>query len=205
MLTLHYHPATVAAAIAIVMEELSLDYLPVFVDFAQGAQQSPAHLALNPKGRVPVLITDAGTLTETGAILDWLAAMFGPHLIPDDVFDAARMRETMYYLASTMHVNHAHRMRGARWADLPASHADMTAKVPQTMTASCAYLESHLDLAPFAVTGALTLADAYLYVVVRWASGDGVDMTAFPKLSAHQVMMADRFAVRAVVNKGLMA
>ena len=205
MLTLHYHPATIAAVIAIVMEELSLDYLPVFVDFAQGAQLSPTHLALNPKGRVPVLITDAGTLTETGAILDWLAAMFGPHLIPADIFDAARMRETMYYLASTMHVNHAHRMRGARWADLPASHADMTAKVPQTMTASCAYLESHLDLAPFAVTGALTLADAYLYVVVRWATGDGVDMAAFPKLSAHQVMMADRFAVRAVVNKGLLA
>ncbi|WP_386679200.1 glutathione S-transferase family protein [Loktanella sp. R86503] len=121
MLTLHYNPLTISAATAIILEELEVPYTPILVDFRESAQQSPAYLALNPKGRVPTLQTPQGVLTETGAILEYLAAQHGPHLIPAVPFQAARMRETMYYLASTVHVNYAHAMRGPRWADLESS------------------------------------------------------------------------------------
>ncbi|MCF7699294.1 glutathione S-transferase [Loktanella sp. M215] len=204
-MTLHYNPLTVAPVIAIVLEELELDYTPVLVDFRLLAQVSPAYLALNPKGRVPTLETPDGVLTETGAILDWLAAVHGPHLIPDDPFQAARMRETMYYLASTLHVNYAHALRGARWADLETSWADMAAKAPHTMAASLAYLEGHLDFAPFAIGSAMTLADPWLFVLTGFATRLNIDLAQFPNLSAHQVMMHDRYAVRAARNKGMLA
>ena len=205
MLKLHTHPATVAPSLAITLEELGLEYEAIFVDFATTAPRSAEHMALNPKGRVPVLETPQGIITENGAILEYIAAAHGPQLVPNDPFAAAMMRETMFYLASTMHIAHAHKMRGARWADLETSHADMTAKVPETMTASCAYLEDHLPLSPFAQGDTMTLADPYLFIVTRWAEGDGVDMTAFPKLSAHQAMMAARPSVQAILAKGILA
>lgn len=205
MLTLHYNPLTVAPVVAIVMEELELDYTPVLVDFRAAQQTAPAYLALNPKGRVPTLETPHGVITETGAILDWLAAVHGPRLIPDDPFQAARMRETMYYLASTLHVNYAHALRGARWADLETSWADMAAKAPHTMAASLAYLEGHLDFAPFAIGTGLTLADPWLFVLTGFATRLNIDLAQFPNLSAHQVLMNDRYAVRAARNKGMLA
>ena len=205
MLTLHYNPLTISAVTAIVMEELELEYTPVLVDFSDVSQQSPAYLALNPKGRVPTLETPAGVLTETGAIIEYLAALHGPHLIPKDPFQAARMRETMYYLAATVHVNYAHAMRGPRWADTQLAWDDMAAKAPHTMAASLAYLEGHLDLDPFAIEASLTLADPWLFVLTGFATRLGIDLTQFPKLSAHQLLMNDRYAVRTARNKGMIA
>lgn len=205
MLTLHHNPFAISAVAAIVLEELELEYTPVLVDFRETAQQAPAYLALNPKGRVPTLETPDGVLTETGAILEYLATTHGPQLVPDDTFQAARMRETMYYLAATLHVNYAHALRGARWADAEASWADMAAKAPHTMAASLAYLEGHLDFAPFAIGASLTLADPWLFVLTGFATRLHIDLAQFPNLSAHQVLMNDRYAVRAARNKGMLA
>lgn len=202
MLKLHYAPGTISVVVAITLEELGIDYTAAHVDFANAAQTRPAHLALNPKGRVPVLETPDGILTETGAILDYIGA--GSPLIPDTPFAAAKMREVMYYLASTMHVNHAHKMRGHRWADQQASFDDMTAKVPQTMAASCAYLESNFPLAPFVTGTTMTLADPYLTVILGWCAGDGVDLAGYPKLAAYLAMMRARPCMQSVTAKGML-
>ena len=60
-------PGTCALASHIVLEELGLPYEAVRVDFASQAQRSPEYLAINPKGRVPALVTPRGVLTETPA------------------------------------------------------------------------------------------------------------------------------------------
>ena len=202
MLTLHYAPKTISIAVAITLEEVGLAYDAVAVDFASGAQAKEPYLSVNPKGRVPALVTAAGTLTETGAILEFIAETSG-QLIPDTPMATARMREVMFYLASTMHVNHAHKMRGHRWADQQSSFDDMTAKVAETMAASCAYLEDMLALDPF-VTKDFSLADPYLFMVLSWVPGDGVDLAAYPKLSAFVDMMKTRPSVQAVIAKGML-
>ena len=117
---------------------------------------------------------------------------------------AARMREVMYYLASTMHVNHAHKLRGARWADKKPSWKDMTDKVPQTMTASCKYISSNGLRGPFVLGEAVSLADPYLYVVCSWLEGDGVDVSAFPKILAFRAAMEARPSVQAVRAAGML-
>ncbi|MEO9864535.1 MAG: glutathione S-transferase family protein [Yoonia sp.] len=201
-MTLHYAPKTISIAVAITLEEVGLAYDAVAVDFASGAQAKEPYLSVNPKGRVPALVTAAGTLTETGAILEFIAETSG-QLIPDTPMATARMREVMFYLASTMHVNHAHKMRGHRWADQQSSFDDMAAKVPETMAASCAYLEDMLTLDPF-VTKDFSLADPYLFMVLSWVPGDGVDLAAYPKLSAFVDMMKTRPSVQAVIAKGML-
>lgn len=192
---------TVSIAVAIALEEAGLAYTPVLVDFASGAQTRPDYLAINPKGRVPSLILDQGTLTETGAILDYIGSL-APALVPQDAFQAAKMREVMYYIASTFHVNHAHKLRGHRWANDEASFADMRAKVPETMRAACAYLEVEVMRGPYVLGEGFSLADAYLFVASTWLAGDGVDVQAFPKLYAFVSAMEARPSVRKIRSEG---
>ncbi len=71
------------------------------------------------------------------------------------------------------------------------------------MAASLAYLEGHLDYAPFAIGNSLTLADPWLFVLTEFATRLQVDIAQFPKLSAHHLMMNDRYAVRNARVKGM--
>ncbi len=205
MLRLFYGPGTIAVATAITLEEAGVDYRLLKLDFDSGEQTKPDYHVINPKGRVPALVTDNGVLTETGALLDYIAALAPEaNLVPDEPFLAAKMREVMYYLASTMHVNHAHKMRGPRWADQESSFQDMTAKVPETMTASCAYIDANFPVNPFVLGKEISLADPYLFTILNWAAGDGVDMDAFPKLSAFLAMMEQRPSVKAIRGYGVL-
>ncbi|WP_425080006.1 glutathione S-transferase family protein [Ruegeria denitrificans] len=202
---LYYAPRTISVAVAIALEEAGLEYEAVKLDFAGGEQTKPAYKKINPKGRVPALVVDGGILTETGALLEFVAAKAPEaELVPTDPVMAARMREVMFYLASTMHVNHAHKLRGHRWTDKKSSWKDMKDKVAQTMTASCTYISSNGLRGPFVLGEAFSLADAYLFVVCSWLEGDGVDVSVFPKIVAFREAMEARPSVQAVRAAGML-
>lgn len=203
---LYFAPGTISIAVAIALEEAELAYDAIKVDFATAEQTKAEYLALNPKGRVPTLVTTSGTrLTETGAILDYIATLApDKRLVPADAETAAHMRSIMYYLASTMHVNHAHKMRGHRWADAASSLADMTSKVTETMTASAAYIEASAFLGDYVCGKNLTLADPYLFVVCNWLAGDGVNVADFPKISAFLDRMNRRPSVQKIIAAGML-
>ncbi len=202
---LYYAPRTISVAVAIALEETGLEYEAIKLDFAGGEQTKPAYHQINPKGRVPALVVDGGILTETGALLEYIAAK-APEagLVPSDPVMAARMREVMFYLASTMHVNHAHKMRGHRWADKKSSWKDMKDKVASNMAGCCAYISSNGLRGPFVLGAEFSLADAYLYVVCSWLEGDGVDVSAFPKIIAFRQAMEARPSVQAVHAAGML-
>jgi glutathione S-transferase len=205
-MNLFYANGTISIAPAIALIEAGLDHDLSRLDFADAAQTKPEYLAINPKGRVPALVLADGTvLTETGALLDYIAAL-APEagLVPDAAADAAHMRAVMYYLASTMHVAHAHKMRGTRWADKAESHADMTAKVPQTMAACAAYVEAECIRGDYVCGDAFTVADPYLFVVCNWLAGDGVSVSNYPKITAFMERMEARDSVKAVRAKGML-
>lgn len=203
-LQLYFARGTIAGAsvLALLESGLRAEFLPI--NFGAAEQQSESYLKVNPKGRVPALITDFGVLTETGAILEYVARLApDAGLIPQAPEAAARMHEMMYYLASTMHVNHAHKLRGHRWADQETSHQDMTAKVPETMAASCTWVEDQIA-GEFVCGDALSLADLYLFTVCTWLKGDGVDICNHRKLNAHFARMAVRESVKTAVKQGLL-
>ena len=168
------------------------------MDFRGGEQRSPDYRAVNPKGRVPALVTPRGVLTETAAILDWIAATHPQAgLMPDDPWLAAKARETFLYLAATVHVAHAHGMRGARWADDPAAWASMKAKVPETMGECMALLEAQLA-GDWVLGAAFSAADLYLWAITRWSDGDGVPLADHPRLADHHARTLARPAVARV-------
>ena len=206
MLKLYYCPGTISIAVAITLEEAGLPYDAIKVDFKAAQQTKPEYLAINSKGRVPALVLGDGTvLTETGALLEYIAALVpAANLVPQRPEDAAHMRSAMYYLVSTMHVAHAHKMRGSRWASNQASFDDMTAKVPETMAASAAHVAAEVLRGPYVMKDQFTLADPYLFVVCNWLQGDGVDPATYPKIASFLDHMEARASVRTIREKGML-
>ena len=86
MLKLHYHPlSTYTRRVLIALAEKRIEHELVLVDMAARKHREPAHLALNPYGRVPVLEEDGFVLYESGAILNYLEATHPePALVPAD-------------------------------------------------------------------------------------------------------------------------
>ncbi|MFN7111152.1 MAG: glutathione S-transferase family protein [Brevundimonas sp.] len=195
MLTLYTFPGSCSRASHIALEESGLDFDVRPLDFAQGEQRQPAYLAINPKGRVPALVTDQGVLTESPAILAYIAALAPAGLLaPVDPFAFARMQAFNLYLASTVHVAHAHGRRAARWSDDVAAQATMAAKVTQNMRDCFALIEADLS-GDWVMGDAYTVADPYLFTFAAWLESDGVDIAEFPKVHAHFDRMGRRPAV----------
>jgi glutathione S-transferase len=201
MLKLYYAADTCSLASHIALEEAGADYALARISFAQNEQRSPDYLAINPKGRVPAMVTDRGILTETPAMLVFIAQSL-PHarLAPlDDAFAFAEVQAFNSFLCSTLHVAHAHRMRGQRWADDEAAIAAMKRKVPDSVGACYDLIERHMFRGPWVMGEAYTICDPYLFTIAQWMEGDGVDPARFPRVADHRRRMSERPAVRTAI------
>src|SRR5246127_5209238 len=205
MFRLYYAPGTGALATHIALEEAGAPYEAILVDFRSQGQRSPEYLAVNPKGRVPALVTDSGTLTETPALLYFVAQRFpNANLAPlADPFALAQVQEFNSYLCATVHVAHAHGRRGTRWADDAAAVEAMKRKVPATMTECFGLIEGKLLKGPWVMGEQYTICDPYLFTIASWLEGDGVDTTKFPRVMEHRRrMLARPAAQKAVAAEG---
>jgi glutathione S-transferase len=201
MLKLYYAPGTCALASHIALEEVGAPYSAERLNFKNNQQQSADYLKINPKGRVPALVTDSGVLTETPAILAFIAQSFPQaKLAPlDDPMAFAQLQSINSYLCSTVHVAHAHKGRGYRWATEETSFADMKRKVPDSMTGCFALIERDMLKGPWVMGEQYTICDPYLYTISGWLEGDGVDLSKLPKVVAHRKWMEERPAVATVL------
>ncbi|MDC1117699.1 glutathione S-transferase family protein [Alphaproteobacteria bacterium] len=201
MLTFYYAKSSAAYAPHILLEDIGADYNAVRIDFMTGEQRSPAYLAVNPKGRLPSLVTEKGVLTETPAILVYLAQRFPEQdLAPSDPFEFAIAQAFNSYMASTVHVAHAHKHRGARWADDPAAHEAMSAKVKENMTEYAQMIETHYFKGPYVLGDKFSFCDPYMALVTRWFKDDEVDLDSFAKIRAHDALMRERPSMQRVLE-----
>jgi glutathione S-transferase len=194
---LYYAPDTCSLASHIALEEAGAAYTLERIDFASAAQTGPEYLAVNPKAKVPALATPQGILTETPAMLVYIAQCFpAAGLAPfDDPFAFAELQAFNSYLCATLHVAHAHRMRGYRWADDPAAIAAMQRKVPEAMSTCYALIEQHMFRGPWVMGDSYTIADPYLFTIAQWLEPDGVDPAGIPRIADHRRRMSARPAV----------
>ena len=201
MLKLYFAPGTCALASHIALRDAGAAYTVARIDFKSNQQNSADYLAINPKGRVPALVTDRGILTETPAMLAFIAQSFPQAALAPlgDAFAFADVQAFNSYLCSTVHIAHAHRMRGYRWATEESSFADMKRKVPESVGASFALIERGMLRGPWVMGEQYTICDPYLFTLAQWLEGDGVDLAALPKVTDHRKRMSERPAVRAAL------
>ena len=201
MLKLFHSPGSCSLASLLALEEAGADYEVVRTSTGAGDQRKPEYLAVNPKGRVPALVTARGVLTETPAILAFVAQSYPrARLAPiGDPFAFALCQAFNSYLCSTVHVAHAHKHRGYRWADDPAALAEMTRKVPETEAACFQLIEDEMLVGPWVLGEAYSVCDGYLFTLADWLEEDGVDPKVFPKVYDHRERVRARPAVRKVL------
>jgi glutathione S-transferase len=202
MITLYYTAHTCSLASHIALEDAGAEYELRRIDFATTEQQSPEYLKINPKARVPAMVTERGILTETPAMLAFIAQSYPEaKLAPlDDPFAFAEIQAFNSYLCSSLHVAHAHRMRGHRWASEESSFEDMRRKVPETVSAGFEMIEKEMFKGPWVMGETYTIADPYLFTIAQWMEKDGVDPGRFPKVADHRARMAERANVKAAIE-----
>jgi glutathione S-transferase len=146
---------------------------------------------VNPKGYVPALLLDNGNLlSENVAVLTYIAS-----LDPSGKLGAAAGTENYYhliewlaYVSSEVHKNFGPLFR-------PHTDESFRAIFKESLAKRLGYIEQRLGNAPFLMGENFTVADAYLYVMLSWRERVGVDISAFPKLTAFAERVRSRPSV----------
>jgi glutathione S-transferase len=201
MLTLYYAPGACSRAAHIALREAGAEFELREVDFAGAEQRGDDYRRINPKGRVPALVTDRGTITENPAILAWVAQQYpDAGLAPlDDPFEFARLQSFNSYLCATVHVAHAHSRRGERWADDAAAIAEMKRKAPEVVADCFELIENGMFAGPWVMGEDYTVADGYLFTIAQWLPGHRINIARYPKIRDHLNRMLQRPAVKETI------
>jgi glutathione S-transferase len=201
VLKLYFAPNTCALASHIALEQAGADYQAIRIDFKKEEQRAPEFLNVNPKARVPALVTNQGVLTETPAILAYVAQSYPEaKLAPvGDPFAFAEVQAFNSYLCSTVHVAHSHRMRGYRWADDESAFESMRRKVPQSVGECFQLIERTMLKGPWVMGKDLGICDFYLFTLAQWLEADGVDLTKIPRVLEHRARVGALPAVRKAI------
>ncbi|MCP4327143.1 MAG: glutathione S-transferase family protein [Alphaproteobacteria bacterium] len=167
--------------VRLLLSQLGIALQLIEIDVLTGETRTPEFLALNPNGRIPILVLDDGTvLSESDAILFYFAE--GTPLLPDDQLDRARVLQWMFF----EQYNHEPTIAVARfWT----KHGEMDALrkqlLPQKMAQGYAALdvmEQRLGTVDFLVGGAYSIADIALYAYTHVAAEGGFDLAGYPAI-----------------------
>jgi glutathione S-transferase len=203
MLKLYFAKGSCSLASHIALEEAGATYELERVDLGAGDQRKPDYLKMNPKGRVPALLTDQGVVTENPAILAYVAQIFPGAKLADngDSYAFATMQSFNMFLASSVHVAFAHNIRPQRYGDGEAAAEAMRAKAPVALAEYFGLIQERFaDGRPFVMGEQYTVADPYLFVFERWLKGELGRLADYPGVAAHHARVAARPAVKAALT-----
>jgi len=160
---------------------LGLDYLWIETDVLRGETRTPAFLARNPAGQVPLaILPDGRPLAQSNAIILHLAE--GSDLVPADTYERARMMEWLFW----EQYSHEPYVAVARFQMryLGRAQAELDPKLVERGEAALARLAAGVAQSPFLVGERLSLADVTLVAYTRVAHEGGFDLARHPGLAA---------------------
>jgi glutathione S-transferase len=183
---LYWGPHTCAIGIHVLLEEVGAAYETEKIDVAGGATHEPSFLAINPKGKVPTLVRDDGSvLTEFGAIATWLARRHPERdLLPTDPEAEARTTEILEYVEGTVHGQGFGRLfQPKRFEPADTLHGTLglgrskvEAQGRELVETAFQIIDRQLMGRRFAVGEQFTIADAALFYVERWAPQQKIEL-----------------------------
>lgn len=171
---------------ALNLKGLSYDYIPLAL--LKGEQASPDHLALNPSGLVPTLVTEHGPLPQSMAILEWLDEEYPtPPLMPADAWGRARVRSLAHIVALDIHPVNNLRILQHLEAEYGVDQAGKAAWFAKWAHAGMAALETRLASEPetgqFCHGDSVTIADLCLFAQVLNNGRFGVGLDNYPTIA----------------------
>ncbi len=161
------------------------------------------YLKINPSGAVPALQLDDGTiLTQNIAILDYLSQLKPEARLAGDGTPVARATVLRWtaFLNSDVHKNFSPLFSPARFVDGEAAQADLTGKAIARLQEQFAILDTRIGNGTWLVDDQRSIADPYLYVLLRWARAMKIDLFGFANLDRFFRHMAADAGVQAALK-----
>lgn len=195
MLKLHHSPMACSLASRLALVEAGLEHEIAFVKTWAGEQKSEAYLAINRRGKVPALETSQGVVTESAAILSYIADLAPQKaLIPSDAFGRAQAQSWLSFLGGTLHPA----LSGLMFA------ADAAAKAAalDRVVAAFSDVDAHLEGRDFLLES-FSVCDLYLTVFALWRMAPGLAsaLPAFANIDRLQQSLLARPALAAIVGE----
>ena len=191
---LYYAPGACSLSCRISLHEAGLDAEFERVDMkTKHTESGHDFTGINPKGYVPLLVFEDGeAVTENAAVLEFIAS-HAPELAPGGPLGRTRLIEMLSYLSSELHVAFKPFFHAGTEAELAAARET----VRQRLELATEHLNELYLFGP-----RFTVADAYLFVMLRWAKA--FDVPIAPELRGYFGRVEEREAVRrALIEEGL--
>ncbi|EPE96410.1 glutathione S-transferase family protein [Rhizobium grahamii] len=176
---LFHAPRSCSLGIRILLEEIGVPHQVSAIDLSSGQQRDDAFLAVNPKGKVPALLRDDGTvLTEFQAIALWLAWRFPQSgLLPDDPDAAAQVTEVMEFIVGTIHMcGFARALMPGKFVSSASAQEELRVHGLQVATDGLDHVSALLGKTSWLSGPRPGVADAALFYVTYWAKALDIDL-----------------------------
>ena len=199
---LYYSPGACSLSPHIVLAESGLPFELDKVDFSSMRSERGADFSkVNPKGYVPVIQLDDGELlTEGSAIVQYIADQVPKKKLAPAAGTMARYRlqEWLNFIATELHKGFSPLFN----SKIPE---DMRAKTIERLSSRLDFAAKRLEGRNYLMGDEFTVADAYLFTILRWAPGVNLDLSRWPPLVNYQERIAERPAVQqALEEEGLL-
>lgn len=201
-LALHYAPLSCALVPLIALHEAEATFDLVPVNLAKGEHLGAEFDRVNPKHRVPVLVIDGEPLTENLAIQLWIARQFpAARLLPGEPMRQLQAISFLSWCASAIHPAITPNARPQRYCDLPGSEDAVRRCAQKLLAEHFGNAERMLGERDWLFDDHFTTADGYLFWCVRRAGQLGVDLTPYPRCSAHLARVGARPAAERAIAR----
>ncbi len=199
-------PGTCALSVHIVLEWIGVPFEVEVMN--RGDNRLPAYLAINPAGQVPALQLDDGTvLTEAAAILPYLGERYPEAGLGSDgtALGRYRLAQLLSFLTGEVHVAFKPFFMPQRFLDDEAQFAALKANAFVTLAPLLAMLEARLGADSFILDDRRSVADAYLYILLRWVDNAPDGLSPYPALGRFRARMeTDPAVARALARQNML-
>lgn len=205
-LELYYSPKACSLASHIALEESGLAFVATAINIRTGDNRTAHYLQINPAGSVPSLAIGNQVLTESQAIMTYVADLVPERaLLPrPGTLARARAHEWMNLASSSLHVAFRSIFRPQSYGgDTPAAQQAVRAQGHDNLERVLATIETRLGDQPYALGDAFSVVDAYLFVFYLWTFDERLErpMPSRPRYQALARHVWQRPAVRTVVAR----
>lgn len=179
-LQLYWAPGACSFVPHVGLEAAKAEFEPKLVKLHKGEHRTPAYLAMNPNGQVPVLMVDGKPLTQIVAICDYLERRFPQAgLLPKDPWERSQALSQLAWLNSTPHTTATRFFFPERYADSEAARAEVKKRATEDFRG---YLERIQNTLP---GKSFWFRDAYVFTLLRWGGFAGIDPKSLPAYYAY--------------------
>lgn len=199
---LYYLPSACSLATHIVLEWVGKPYETQVVGRDE-LKQAP-FLSLNPLGAVPVLVDGDFTLTQSNAILEYLAELHPEAaLMPDNLREKAETRRWLGFCNADLHRTFSTIFAVGYYTDNADFQHQLISKTAAKLVQMLGVIDKQLEGRQW-ITGKRSIVDPYLYTILRWAHAKNVDIANMKNLQTFVVRMnADRGVIAALAAQGI--